>query len=171
MKIDKMNMFWLIATGALVFIIIVSSLTIWLSADKSQPISISTSKTPQHQGEIYIDGAVGNPGRYPLKSGDSLDTLLKACGGENENADLSRIFLYFPAINNAQSPQKIDINRAEIWLLEALPNIAEVKAQAICEYRRQNGLFRNIEDITHVPGINNTTFEKIKGLITVAEFH
>jgi comEA protein len=66
-------------------------------------------------------------------------------------------------------PQKIDINRAEAWLLEALPGIGPSKAQAIIDYRQQNGGFGDITEITQVPGIGQSLYENIKDLITVGD--
>jgi comEA protein len=66
-------------------------------------------------------------------------------------------------------PQRIDINRAEAWLLEALPGIGPSKAQAIIDYRQQNGGFGHIAEITEVPGIGQDTYEKIKDFITVGD--
>jgi comEA protein len=70
---------------------------------------------------------------------------------------------------NDNTNQKIDINRADTWLLQALPNIGEVRAQAIVDYRQQNGPFQTIEDLTRVPGISQSTFDKIKPFITINE--
>jgi comEA protein len=67
------------------------------------------------------------------------------------------------------NPQKIDINRAEDWLLEALPGIGPSKAQAIIAYRQQNGGFGNIAEITEVEGIGKTIYEDIKDFITVGD--
>jgi comEA protein len=66
-------------------------------------------------------------------------------------------------------PQKIDINRAEAWLLEALPGIGPSKAQAIIDYREQNGGFSDIVEITNVPGIGESIYNDIKNLITVGD--
>ena len=66
-------------------------------------------------------------------------------------------------------PQKIDINRAEAWLLQALPGIGPGKAQAIIDYRQQNGGFSNIVEITEVPGIGDSIYEDIRDLITVGD--
>jgi len=71
--------------------------------------------------------------------------------------------------NVDSSSQKIDINRADLWLLESLPDIGEVRARAIIDYRSQNGPFQNISDLTMVPGISQPTFSKIKDLITIKE--
>lgn len=70
-------------------------------------------------------------------------------------------------VNPAELPQKIDINRAEAWLLEALPGIGPSKAQAIIAYRQQNGGFKHIIKITEVEGIGPAIYEDIKDLITV----
>jgi len=54
-------------------------------------------------------------------------------------------------------------------LLEALPGIGETRAQAIIDYRQQNGPFHNINELTKVEGIGIATYEKIKHLISVAD--
>ncbi len=87
----------------------------------------------------------------------------------DQNADLSRMRLYIPQVNENIQPQKVNVNRAEVWLLQALPDIGKVRAQAIIDYRQQNGPFRNIGEIAKVPGINSSTFEKIKDFITITE--
>ena len=64
-------------------------------------------------------------------------------------------------VNPAEQPQKIDINRAEAWLLEALTGIGESKAQAIIAYHQQNGGFKHITEITKVEGIGPAIYEQI----------
>jgi len=64
--------------------------------------------------------------------------------------------------------QSQDINRAEPWLLEALPGIGEVLAQGIADYRSENGPFRRIEDLLKVSGIGPATFEQIKDFTNVS---
>ena len=119
--------------------------------------------------EIYIGGAVSNPGFYPLKAGDSIETLIQAAGGTTNNANLSQLKLYLPEVGEEGKPQKANLNRAELWLLEALPGIGKIRAQAIIDYRHQNGLFRNINELNKVDGIGTTTYERIKHLVTVAD--
>jgi len=65
------------------------------------------------------------------------------------------------------STDKININTADAKLLSTLPNIGESKANAIIEYRNTNGNFTTIEGIKEVSGIGESTFLKIKDLITV----
>ncbi len=62
---------------------------------------------------------------------------------------------------------KININTATLEELQTLTGIGEAKAQAIIEYRSQNGKFSSTEDIKNVNGIGEALFEKIKNNITV----
>ena len=81
--------------------------------------------------------------------------LLPAGGNENLMA------------NTNGAGDLIDINYATKEELMTLPGVGEAKASAIVEYREQNGLYTNIEDVMLVPGIKNGLFEKIKEKIKV----
>lgn len=61
----------------------------------------------------------------------------------------------------------ININTDGIDKLTTLPGIGESKAKTIIEYRETNGNFKTIEDLKNVSGIGDSTFEKIKNLITI----
>jgi competence protein ComEA len=167
---SRADRFYLFVTVFLVIAAIAGGVMLAVQHSRSQPVEIVLSQTelPELSGDIYIGGAVANPGIYPLKEGDTLQTLISDAGIEPD-ADLSHIELYIPREGEEQSPQKIDINRAEPWLLEALPGIGEVLAQRIVDYRSENGPFRRIEDLLKVSGIGPATFEKIKDFITVSD--
>lgn len=62
---------------------------------------------------------------------------------------------------------KVNLNTATIEDLQTLDGIGETKAQAIIDYRTQNGAFQTIDDLKNVSGIGESTFEKIKNNITV----
>jgi len=167
---SRADRFYLFVTVFLAIAAIAGGVTLAVQHSQCQPVEIVLSQTepPEQSGEIYISGAVANPGIYPLQEGDTLQRLLSDAGIEPD-ADLSHIELYVPRENEEQSPQKIDINRAEPWLLEALPGIGEVLAQRIVDYRSENGPFKRIEDLLKVSGIGEATFEKIKDYITVSD--
>ena len=167
---SRADRFYLFITVFLVIAVIVGGVMLIVKHSKSQPVEIVLSQAapPQPSGEVYIGGAVANPGFYPLKENDTMQALLSSAGIETY-ADLDHIKIYIPRENEIQSPQKIDINRAEAWLLEALPGIGPARAQAIVDYRNENGPFKRIEDLLQVEGIGEGTFNKIKDYITVSD--
>jgi len=165
----RLNQPWTVITLLLIAVTIAGGIVAWQRYSHPQPVEISLSASPEFQGEVYIGGAVSNSGFYPLKSGDSIEALIQAAGGTTSNANLSQLKIYIPGVGEEEEPQKIDINRAEAWLLMALPDIGEGKAQAIIDYRQKNGAFRNITELTNVEGIGPATYEQIKNFITVAD--
>ncbi len=70
-----------------------------------------------------------------------------------------------------QDPQELrlqlDINRAELHELMALPQIGEKRAEAIVEYRQKNGPFNSLEDLLKVKGINPGVLEEIRGYLKI----
>ena len=170
MTISGFSKYWTLLIILLVATITVGGIVAWSRYSGSQPIEISIAKSPSQEqlDRIYIGGAITSPGFYPLKAGDSIEALIQAAGGTTTSADLSGLKLYIPEVEE-EEPQKINLNRAEVWLLEALPGIGETLAQRIVDYRHQNGPFQNINELIKVEGIGTTTYQQIKHLITVAD--
>lgn len=117
--------------------------------------------------EIYIGGAVINPGWYPIDEDSAINDVIELAGGLSEGADASEIKLHIPTQNEANESQLISINRADAWLLDALPGIGPTAAQRIVDYREANGPFVTVYELMLVPGIGESSFDKIKDLITV----
>jgi len=68
----------------------------------------------------------------------------------------------------AFSAELLDINIADVdAIAETLDGIGPAKAQAIVEYRDQNGVFVTIDDLSKVPGIGDSILERIRSLITI----
>ncbi len=61
----------------------------------------------------------------------------------------------------------LNLNAVTSNQLETLPGIGPALAERILAYRKNHGLFRNIEDIMNVSGIGEKRFESIKEYITV----
>ena len=159
------------------------------TSDSGGPIEIvlPTATTEVRTGlKVYISGAVRNPGVYEVEGGSRLVDVIDAAGGEAEDADLSAANLaakvrdedhwHVPAAGEAFTPlpqsatgagtsEKIDVNSATVEQLKTLPNVGDVRAQAIATYRDANGPFENIEDLTEVSGIGPATMDSIRDLV------
>lgn len=156
-------------TILLVAIMAIGGLVAWSGCSQDQLIEIKPPPSQDQIKQIYVGGAVNIPGFYPLKAGDSLEAFIQAAGGLTSGADLSQLRLYIPQAGEYQGPQKVNINRAPAWLLEALPGIGPTRAEDIINYRQQNGPFSNINELIKIEGIGIATYEQIKHLITVAD--
>lgn len=71
------------------------------------------------------------------------------------------------ATPKTQLTNVVNLNSATLDELCTLPGIGAVKAQAILDYRSQNGAFQTIEDITKVKGIGAKTLEKIRSRLSI----
>lgn len=165
-----LNKYWLLTTAFLLVIIVCGGIVLAVKQSSHKPVEIiiSNADSPRYNGEVYIGGAVINPGVYPLKEDDSIESIIQAAGAMPD-ADLSHIEIRVPKSGETHPPQKISLNHADVWLIAALPGIGQGKAQAIVNYRNQHGPFRRIEDLLNVEGIGKTTLERIRDLITIEE--
>ena len=78
----------------------------------------------------------------------------------------------FPAagsgpVSMAKDDGSVNINQADESELQKLTGIGASRAQAIIDYRNENGAFERIEDIMNVSGIKEGMFSKIKDQIKV----
>lgn len=89
------------------------------------------------------------------------ETLSNQCNQDsltNNNACLE--------VENVDNNSLVSINTATKEELTTLPGIGESKADAIINYRNENGPFETIEDIKKVTGIGDSIYDQIKNLIT-----
>ena len=158
----------------------------------SEQVVIENSEEPIYI-TIYIVGEVNKPDVYELPINSIIKDAIEKAGGPTEDADLvainlarkvkdgeeiivptKQVFISDSSdLGNSTSTVgtnasgKININTASAKELEALPGIGEVKSNAIVQYRKDYGLFRDIRDIMNVSGIGEITFENIKDLIVI----
>lgn len=143
--------------------------------------------------EVVVDvkGACWKPGVYTFSYGARVkDAIERASAREDANLDSinlarrlrdgEKIFIPSrnPVINKkagtsvaplveTSSGGKININAASLEELEKLPQIGPRIAGYIIAYRNSHGPFREIHEIKNVDKIGESTFNKIKDLITV----
>ena len=58
--------------------------------------------------------------------------------------------------------KNLDINSADKELLVQLPGVGPKTADAILKYRKENGEFKSVDDLTNVKGIGNKKLLKLK---------
>ena len=134
--------------------------------------------------KVYITGAVVMPGVYSLREGARLHELVEAADGARTDADLDAINLAarvkdedhwrIPARGEQvaysvapvpSSPGRIDLNSATVEQLRSLPNIGEVRAQAIVSFGEARGPFAAVEDLLQVSGIGPETLADVRDLV------
>ncbi len=76
---------------------------------------------------------------------------------------LFAVFLSLPAFAG------VNINTATQSELTSLPGIGDSKAAAIIEYRRQNGAFASVDQLTQVSGIGAKTLETLRSQAEVGD--
>ena len=141
--------------------------------------------------KVHVVGAVTAAGVYTLPADARVDDAVRAAGA-TANADLSQLNLAqkladgqkitVPAVGESAAPAStssvsentqatpdvlVNINTATAEQLQNLPNIGEVRAKAIIDYREEHGGFKAIEELQEVSGIGEKTFEKLKAYVTV----
>ena len=144
---------------------------------------------------IYVDvkGEVHHPGVYQMKAENRVKDLIEAAGGFTPLADDQKLNLaqlledqmviVVPKkgeeVNSelAQTPTphkkevekegKVNINTATVEELKTLKGIGEKKAEAIIEYRKQNGSFKNKEELMKVRGIRKKLYESFEERVIV----
>lgn len=156
------------------------------SAPKEADATKSTSEV-----KVHVVGAVTTAGVYTLPADARVDDAVRAAGA-TANADLSQLNLAqkladgqkitVPAVGESAAPASnssvsentqatpdvlVNINTATAEQLQNLPNIGEVRAKAIIDYREEHGGFKAIEELQEVSGIGEKTFEHLSAYVTV----
>jgi len=132
------------------------------------PMQPEESGTAAPSISVVIAGEVAYPGLYTVDAATGLSEMLSRAGAECDSPALSLSITVSPTADDA-TPQRVNINRADPWLLQALPGIGPDRAQAIVDFRVEHGAFVRTEDLMLVPGVGSAVYESLKDLITVAE--
>jgi competence protein ComEA len=67
----------------------------------------------------------------------------------------------------AQGGAIVDLNAASEQDLVAIPGIGEAMAKRIVEFRKENGPFRQVDDLLKVKGIGEKSLEKLRPYVSV----
>jgi competence protein ComEA len=147
-----------------------------------------TSATPSPEIIVLVDvaGWVRHPGVYEFTEGARVIDAIDAAGGARSGAVLEALNLAAPLVDGTQvlvsregetaappvpggavAGGLINVNTATATELEELPGVGEVIAQAIVDYRTENGPFASVDQMLDVSGIGDATLEDIRDMVTV----
>lgn len=68
---------------------------------------------------------------------------------------------------SATTAAMVNVNTATVDQLTTIKGLGPKKAQAIVDYRKDNGAFKSVDDLKKVPGISEKLFASIKPQVTV----
>ncbi len=138
---------------------------------------------------VSVVGLVAEPGLVTLAPGSRVADAVDSAGGLLPDADPASVNLAavvadgqqvavgVPAAAGAAEPVTtaatggaagpVNLNTADLALLDGLPGIGPVLAQRIVEHREQQGPFRQVEDLLDVPGIGPAIVDRLADAATV----
>lgn len=145
---------------------------------------------------VHLTGCVRKPGVYVMRLGDRVVDLVRIAGGAGAGADLDSVNLsakltdgqkieIFPRVEvvaavlgqTGVSPSggksvpaktaKVNLNRADVTVLDSLPGIGPRTAQAIADYRKNHGPFGDLEELKNIKGLGKSKIEKLSPFITL----
>lgn len=163
----------------------------------SKMITEENEKENDEKIKVYITGEVNNQGVFELDAGSRIIDVIEKAGGQTDQADIKNVNLayeledgqkiYIPSVaesnnedvqiiddgaegivvDDGNSGELVNINKATKDELQNLPGIGEGLADAIVRYREENGSFKSLEDLKAVPGIGESKFENIREMIRI----
>ncbi|MEX2275130.1 MAG: ComEA family DNA-binding protein [Actinomycetota bacterium] len=151
------------------------------------PLAAPTATASDASIFVHVAGQVRRPGVYEFTPGDRVIDAIDAARGASPRAVLDGLNLAAPLADGTQivvparggatadlpadvsdpADDQIDVNTADATELEELSGIGEVLAQAIIDYRTENGPFGAIDELEDVSGIGPATLEEIRDHVTI----
>ncbi|MDX6153350.1 helix-hairpin-helix domain-containing protein [Marinococcus sp. PL1-022] len=153
------------------------------------PGSDSDKETEDPDIEVRVDvkGEVHAPGVYTLQADERVEEAIQKAGGITDRADMLQVNLAEriedemvihipgegeeaitgPVEESSGEGALVNVNEAEQVDLETVPGIGPAKATAILSYRKENGSFETIEELSNVSGIGEKTVEQLRDYISL----
>jgi competence protein ComEA len=133
---------------------------------------------------VHVAGAVLRPGLVSVPTPARIADAIAAAGGAAAAADLGAMNLaavvadgdriHVPEKGDSPvssgeetSSGEVDLNRATVVELQALPGVGPVIAARIVAHRTDNGPFAAVEDLLDVPGIGETRLAELRPAVRI----
>jgi len=166
-------------------------------ATPAVPVAPESGSAPADPGEtggtvtVDVTGKVRRPGIAVLDPGARVIDALEAAGGARPGVDLTALNLArllvdgeqivvgvaaptgvgasgtAPIPPEATTGPLVNINTADHALLETLPDVGPVTAEAIIAWRTEHGGFTAIDELLEVDGIGDATLAELTPHVTV----
>ena len=161
-------------------------------ATPADPVAAASAPADEPSGQVTVDvtGKVRRPGIAVLDAGARVIDALKAAGGARPGVDLSSLNLARVLVDGEQivvgvaavadvagaatpippgatTGALVNLNTADQALLETLPDVGPVTAEAIIAWRTEHGGFTAIDELLEVDGIGDATLETLTPHVTV----
>lgn len=154
-------------------------------------VTPSSGAAPSTATEVVVDvaGKVRRPGIVVLEPGARVVDALEAAGGPRKGVELTGLNLARllvdgeqivvgvkppPGVAASAAPSPgatattlVNLNTATLAELEALSGVGPVTAQAIIDWRTDNGGFRSVEQLLEVDGIGEKTLADLAPHVTL----
>lgn len=157
------------------------------------PVASASSSTEVGgtDGKVTVDvaGKVRRPGIAVLDAGARVIDAIKAAGGARPGVDLTTLNLARllvdgeqivvgvaapagvagagPIPPGASTGPLVNLNTADQTLLETLPDVGPVTAEAIIAWRTEHGGFTAVDELLEVDGIGDATLATLTPHVTV----
>ena len=189
----KFKMFLAIISGLVFLCGCDSRNAVYLETEQAEETEAAEEVVPPAESEqkevcyVYVCGAVASPGVYELQTCRRVYDAIRLAGGLSEDASFEsvnqaenvtdgqmiKVLTISEAENSTENGKEtasdglLNINNAGVAEFMTLPGIGQSKAEAIVQYREQNGAFSSVDEIMNVDGIKEGVFNKIKDCIKV----
>ncbi|GMA09469.1 putative competence protein [Tetragenococcus halophilus subsp. flandriensis] len=157
-----------------------------------QQATEDSEKTTEETGKIIVDikGEINKPGVYELEGDARVKEVILEAGGLTKQAEEKQLnlaeklqdqqMIYIPNKEEAEEMEvdgdkqegdnnedMIDINAADINELQEISGVGPAKAQAIVDYREENGAFESVDELNEISGFGEKTVEKLRDSIKI----
>lgn len=151
--------------------------------------SARASKAPTAELIVDVVGRVRKPGIVSVPKGSRVYQAIEAAGGlkgrvDTASLNMARVLtdgeqivvglepVAAPAAAGGASPgspagAKVNLNTATAEQLDTLPGVGPVTAQAILDWREENGRFGSVDDLLDVKGIGDATLAELRDHVSV----